>query len=813
MQDPLQILLHPLLYTLLRNLVHPLFTHTLVGLDSSAGSAATGADLEIEFGPEIQALAQSIVLSNGTFSPRILNVKHSDYGGARDLGKEFCRITESIPARQYYICVIQQEGGGVGEHYVSERVCEGVHSKIVDYCPEKEHVYVGNVEFPPYPSSEFNSIEEWEEVIIDLLGSTFLGNTDLTAVVAPSDQIAKLVYTAALRYHPAGEVYISGFDDDATGRELLRQYALWGTIDVQYYKPGRGLQKTLSRVLPIILLAEEQLPMAFRGVRAYSLTELYVPDMEAKVQDRLLRSYDKSVKPIGNVIVQTGMQDVTIYEANMREGRFEAVFWMTRLWRDTRLSWDPVIYDGLIRVDADDVWRPAYYYNNLYETDDVDLYRSPATINSSGFVNIVTNQRGTFLCEGSILLFPFDHSACSINLISVQRSIYFNGDLGFGIIDPDDAYVMPPDEDPFAERAPFGYGYEEGGHLAGGLFYVTNGQVAYSDGNYTQVTYSFCLARNPNSFWIRLIIPALLLNGIGFMAFWIPDPNESIALGITTLLCTLALRDTVELPDKSFFTWVELFLLLNILFQGLVLLFSFCDYSDALRKRLKALGHGVTATLRCLRSFDRAHYSEKMRGKLHKLRGRGGKTQVPPSVQPAAAVVAPAAFVDLDSIEFSREHRSPSGVAAPIAHPATTNEQFDQVSQLSEHVRALSGKLHALEAQSRAQSEVGYAYASTPKDGDTKSVLTQFSAGLGASLQNLIPGVGRKDLSLSPGRSVAPSLPPSPPETVLWAASTPQHASLTVPEWLATLDLGSHTAMFAKEFKSLEQVAAPPPHA
>ena len=46
--------------------------------------------------------------------------------------------------------------------------------------------------------------------------------------------------------------------------------------------------------------------------------------------------------------------------------------------------------------------------------------------------------------------------------------------------------------------------------------------------------------------------------------------------------CTLALRETVELPDKSEFTWVEIFLLMNIVFQGLVLVLSFCDYSTAL---------------------------------------------------------------------------------------------------------------------------------------------------------------------------------------------------------------------------------------
>ena len=92
----------------------------------------------------------------------------------------------------------------------------------------------------------------------------------------------------------------------------------------------------------------------------------------------------------------------------------------------------------------DGTGRPAYYYGNLLETDDVDLYRSPATVNSSGFVEVITNQRATFLCEGSISLFPYDHSECEITLVAVQRSTLFNGDLGLVILEGDDQFVYEP---------------------------------------------------------------------------------------------------------------------------------------------------------------------------------------------------------------------------------------------------------------------------------------------------------------------------------------------------------------------------------
>ena len=166
------------------------------------------------------------------------------------------------------------------------------------------------------------------------------------------------------------------------------------------------------------------------------------------------------------------------------------------------------------------------------------------------------NLKGVFMCTwSSIALFPFDHQICPIELVSVQRRIDFDGSLGLRYYNLDKNY-----------------------------FTASNITLEYrerSDGNYTKVLFNFCLRRNPFGYYLRLIVPAILLNLIGFMAFWIDDATESSTLGITTLLCTLALRETVDLPTVSDVTWVELFMLINISFQGVVLLLSFVDYSQS----------------------------------------------------------------------------------------------------------------------------------------------------------------------------------------------------------------------------------------
>ena len=89
---------------------------------------------------------------------------------------------------------------------------------------------------------------------------------------------------------------------------------------------------------------------------------------------------------------------------------------------------------------------------------------------------------------------------------------------------------------------------------------------------FSRVEYQFCFERHSFGWWLRLIIPAILLNSIGFASFWMSSAGESVALGITTLLCTLALRDSLDLPETTNLSWVELFMTLNIAYQSAVML-------------------------------------------------------------------------------------------------------------------------------------------------------------------------------------------------------------------------------------------------
>merc|ERR1711965_28441 len=108
-------------------------------------------------------------------------------------------------------------------------------------------------------------------------------------------------------------------------------------------------------------------------------------------------------------------------------------------------------------------------------------------------------------------------------------------------------------------------------------FYVRGG---FMDEEHTLVRFKFKFSHRPFGHYIRLIFPAVLLNMAGFLAFWVDGATDSLQLGITTLLCTLALRQTIEFPDTTYPTWLEGFMFINILFQFICVVLSVSEYSE-----------------------------------------------------------------------------------------------------------------------------------------------------------------------------------------------------------------------------------------
>jgi hypothetical protein len=90
--------------------------------------------------------------------------------------------------------------------------------------------------------------------------------------------------------------------------------------------------------------------------------------------------------------------------------------------------------------------------------------------------------------------------------------------------------------------------------------------------------FNFHFDHKPFAYYIKLVFPVALLNFAGFLGFWMDSASDSVALGITTVLCTLALRETVEFPDAFYLTWIEIFVMINITVQTICLVLAIFKY-------------------------------------------------------------------------------------------------------------------------------------------------------------------------------------------------------------------------------------------
>jgi len=480
--------------------------------------------------------------------PRIVNVKHSAYNGARRLGEEFCEVTATVPQRQRVACVVES-----GDE-VSQRVCNGFKDKLLDYCPEKQHIFQPDITLP---------LSATADQIRSYIGTAVTVDASITALVTPNDHIASIA-DEAVELYASRQIRISGFGHTSMGRRLLSKYpgGIYATIDTLYFKPGRGLMFTLQRVIALMATDIDSLPAGMSD-RLYSDSQLIVEDMASETMNTLLRTYDKRVRPPGAIVgVSVALRSVSIVDFKAEDGVMDVVVQLERRWQDLRLTWEPAAYEGVVRIADDEIWQPLYYFTNLLHTDTKDLYRSPATINATGHVVQNIRQRGVFMCyDIDMTMFPFDSQPCDIRLRAVQRTTLFS-------LDP-----VSPLEVVDAPEENFEW------------YYKSSSGTEESDGDeYTYVSWDFCFDRLVIQYHLALIIPGILLNLIGFIAFWIPEPGDSITLGITTLLCALALRTSIETPNMSMISWLEVFILVTICFQGVVVLFSFVDYSGKLNK-------------------------------------------------------------------------------------------------------------------------------------------------------------------------------------------------------------------------------------
>ena len=468
-----------------------------------------------------------------------------EFGSAERTGAEICRVKGGV--QQFKVAKVHMAGRNGGLNYRSDEAVKAFSLA----CPETEILELWEIE-------SGQSLQAYKTTLLfnPLPDVVFCGND---AVAAELLGVAKEILTA----DQYSRLATTGWDN--THPELLRDHKILTTVDQMVHYPNRGIWKSINTVASIMQ------EFGFNSTKAVQ-TELGLDDSLTIAADtltissdrigfligNLLQGYDAEAPPYREVDVSTGLFDVTITEMIPFEGKFKAVLWMRMSWNDPRLKWNPFVYEGNAPLDNENVWTPGLYFKNGISFE--ELYVGPAVVNYLGEVVMERNIVAEFLCSTTERLrsFPFDSYHCSMDL-GAPKGITLDQNYGFQVIESDPH---------FSTTSSMAVGINN----ATDAEQNSHGHVAY---------YQLSFSRRPFTAYVRLILPAILINLVGFMAFWIPSVQESVALGVTSLLCSLAFRETVDMPDTADVTWTEVFIMINISYQASVMLIIWISYGSS----------------------------------------------------------------------------------------------------------------------------------------------------------------------------------------------------------------------------------------
>lgn len=536
--------------------------------------ANKGAMIFVEEAPDVEALN---LTRNAT---RSYAMKPDNSEGGRMAGSVFCNMAR-LPQQ---MVLLRADGKSAGNALHDDARIEGFLDGVNKNCGDAGHKVLATADAGW-------STEKAEEVMTQL----FITMPSITAVFAANDGMARGAVMAAEKTRRGGTdgLLIGGYDHTKEIREEFKKGNIFVSIDQLVSYPSDGMIYTITKLLPVLRGSSsdgkppEGLPFVINTPVAP-----YVPNMPAFISRNVMSNYLSTVKPPGEVRVATGLREVSFTSIDDTNGLVEVTAEIVASWKDPRLAWDSRLHNSTIDFVSKSVWSPQLYFRNEYDGD--TLLAPPAIVSSDGTVNWRQKVRVKGLCGFNLAMFPFDRSSCALSLVSSYAAT-----AGGGGVTLDNSLGFKID------------------NLPASFELKTSTDVANEDG-FSVAHFRITAERRPFSYALRMIVPGLLLNIVGFMAFLIPEPSDSVALSVTVLLCLLAMRDSINLPETSQMTWAELFMLINTTYQGLVMFMSGIDFQPFLKAKVDSSVLSVrdasTKTLMRIRSFGEkppAHAEEK----------------------------------------------------------------------------------------------------------------------------------------------------------------------------------------------------------
>ncbi|KAG5263496.1 hypothetical protein AALO_G00265470 [Alosa alosa] len=265
------------------------------------------------------------------------------------------------------------------------------------------------------------------------------------------------------------------------------------------------------------------------SVSLLALLALVSMVLSAEIEERLVgqllspERYNKLIRPAVNtsqvVTISIQVSLAQLISVNEREQIMTTNCWLTQIWNDYRLIWDPDEYEGIrkVRLPSQHIWLPdIVLYNNADGTYEVSFY-SNAVVTYNGEVAWLPPAIYKSACKIEVRDFPFDQQNCTLKFRSWT---YDHTEIDL---------VLMSD---FASRDDFKPSGEwDIVSLPGRKNEDPN------DDTYLDITYDFIIKRKPLFYTINLIIPCVLITSLAILVFYLPsDCGEKITLCISVLL-------------------------------------------------------------------------------------------------------------------------------------------------------------------------------------------------------------------------------------------------------------------------------------
>ncbi|TRY56902.1 hypothetical protein DNTS_031027 [Danionella cerebrum] len=258
---------------------------------------------------------------------------------------------------------------------------------------------------------------------------------------------------------------------------------------------------------------------------AISMATVWCAEVEERLINHLLSPdrYNKLIRPAVNksqqvpIAIQVSLAQ--LISVNEREQIMTTNCWLSQVWNDYRLMWDPEEYEGMrkVRLPTQQIWLPdIVLYNNADGTYEVSFY-SNAVVSNNGEVAWLPPAIYKSACKIEVRNFPFDQQNCTLKFRSWT---YDHTEIDLILLSD------------FASRDDFKPSGEwDIISLPGRKNEDPN------DATYLDITYDFIIRRKPLFYTINLIIPCVLITSLAILVFYLPsDCGEKITLCISVLL-------------------------------------------------------------------------------------------------------------------------------------------------------------------------------------------------------------------------------------------------------------------------------------